>query len=157
MLGDSFKKQWNSKCDRSIIADGGIRTPGDIVKALAFGADFVMLGSMLSGTRATPGKPVKDDEGNLVKQYRGMASQDAHEGFIGVLPEWKTAEGVSTHVPYREDEESIVADIVGGLRSGLTYAGSATVPELQRKLSFTMVTQASQVESVPHKLMSVKK
>jgi IMP dehydrogenase len=142
----------SARIDRSIVADGGIRTPGDIVKALAFGADFVMIGGMLAGTRPTPGKVV-ERAGSRFKEYRGMASREAQEDFMGGMPEWKTAEGVSTYVPYREDEEAIIGDIVGGLRSGLTYGGSATIRELQRKLDYRVVSQASRVESLPHKTL----
>ncbi len=140
-----------ARVDRSIIADGGIRTPGDIVKALAFGADFVMIGSMLAGTRPTPGEVILDPAPH--KRYRGMASaavQDEHRGGMG---SWKTAEGVSTTVPYREDEDFILDDIVGGLRSGLTYAGAATIRELQRKLDYVLVTNAGRIESLPHKVL----
>jgi IMP dehydrogenase len=141
-----------AKVDRSIVADGGIRFAGDIVKALAFGADFVMIGGMLAGTSSTPGNPISVD-GKKVKQYRGMASREAQEDFIGEMTEWKTAEGVATNVPYREDEDKIVADIVGGLRSGLTYAGAANVRELQRKLNYVLVTPAGRHESLPHKTL----
>jgi IMP dehydrogenase len=72
---------------------------------------------------------------------------------MGAMSDWKTAEGVATYVPYREDEEAIVADIVGGLRSGLTYGGAASISELQRKLDYMEVSQASRVESLPHKLL----
>jgi IMP dehydrogenase len=140
-----------ARVDRSIIADGGIRTPGDIVKALAFGADFVMLGGMFAGTRPTPGEVVTRADGRRVKMYRGMASREAQEEFMGGMPEWKTAEGVATEVPYREDEEAIVADLIGGLRSGLTYAGAANIRELQRKLDYTLITPAARLESLPHK------
>ncbi len=141
-----------ARVDRSIVADGGIKAAGDIVKALAFGADFVMIGSLLSGTRPTPGE-VKTVDGKKVKQYRGMASAEAQEDFIGVMTDWKTAEGVATYVPYREDEEKIIADFIGGLRSGLTYAGSADIRELQRKLDYVLITPAGRYESLPHKTM----
>jgi IMP dehydrogenase len=142
-----------ARVDRSLVADGGLRTAGDIVKALAFGADFVMLGGMLSGTRPTPGPVIHKEDGRKVKQFRGMASREAQEDFMGGMPEWKTAEGVATEVSYREDEELIIADIVGGLRSGLTYGGSATIRELQRKLNYVTITPAGRTESLPHKLM----
>ena len=144
-----------ARADRSVIADGGIRTPGDVVKAIAFGADFVMLGSMLAGTRPTPGRVIthQDEQGreHKVKTYRGMASSEAQDAIHGGMAEWKTTEGVSLEVPYREDEEAIVADIVGGLRSGLTYGGAATIRELQRKLDFIRITPAGRVESLPHR------
>lgn len=146
-----------ARVDRSIIADGGIRFAGDIVKALAFGADFVMIGSMLSGTRPTPGDVLtrKRPDGSefKYKTYRGMASREVAEDYHGGVAEWKTAEGVSTEVAYREDEAAIVADIIGGLRSGLTYGGAATIREMQRKLDYIIITPAGRIESLPHKTM----
>lgn len=142
-----------ARTDRSIVADGGIKTSGDIVKALAFGADFVMIGGMLAGTAPTPGKVIEKEDGMKVKRYRGMASREAQEDFLGEMHEWKTAEGVATEVAYKENPDAIIADIVGGLRSGLTYAGSDTISELQRKLNYVVVTQAGRIESLPHKLM----
>jgi IMP dehydrogenase len=142
-----------SRTDRSIVADGGIRTSGDIVKALAFGADFVMIGGMLAGTAPTPNDPIIKADGTKVKRYRGMASREAQEDFIGQLQEWKTAEGVNVEVPYSENQDAIIADIIGGLRSGLTYAGANTISELQRKCNFVRVTQAGRVESLPHKAL----
>lgn len=144
-----------ARSDRSIVADGGIRTSGDIVKALAFGADFVMIGGMLAGTTPTPGEVITNEKGLPVKQYRGMASREAQEDFLGQMNEWKTAEGVATEVPYRDTQDLIIADIVGGLRSGLTYAGADSISELQRKLNYYQVTQAGRIESLPHKLMEV--
>lgn len=138
------------RVDRSIVADGGIRTAGDVVKALAFGADFVMVGGIFAGTKSTPG-PVIEKNGKKVKEYRGMASREAQEDFHGNMGEWKTAEGVSTYVEYADTEEAIIADIIGGLRSGLTYAGAATIRELQRKLDYMQITPAARLESLPHK------
>lgn len=145
-----------ARVGRSVVADGGLRTPGDIVKALAFGADYVMLGGMLSGTDATPGEVYDRGNGKKVKMYRGMASQEAQENYMGNMHEWKTSEGVSTEVPYRDDQNDIIADIIGGLRSGLTYGGADTVKELQRKLNYVRITGASLVESRPHKLDQIK-
>jgi IMP dehydrogenase len=142
-----------ARTDRSIVADGGLRTPGDIVKALAFGADFVMLGGLFAGTRPTPGVVLTKPDGRKVKVYRGMASREAQEDFMGGMHEWKTSEGVATEVMYREDEEAIVADLIGGLRSGLTYGGAATLRELQRKLNYSVVSQAARIESLPHKTL----
>lgn len=142
-----------SRADRSIVADGGIKTSGDIVKALAFGADFVMIGGMLAGTSPTPGEVITKADGSKVKRYRGMASREVQEEYVGQMPEWKTAEGVATDVPFRDDPDGIIADIIGGLRSGLTYAGADTISELQRKLNYLVVTQAGRIESLPHKLL----
>ena len=147
----------SARVDRSIVADGGIRAPGDIVKALAFGADFVMIGSMLAGSRPTPGPVIRrkkgDGEDVLVKSYRGMASSEVQDKYHGGMAEWKTAEGVSVDVPYCESEEAIVADIIGGLRSGLTYGGAATIRELQRKLDFIRITPAGRSESLAHRTL----
>ena len=146
-----------SRVDRSVVADGGIRTPGDIVKALAFGADFVMIGSLLAGTRPTPGPVVsrKCENGREieVKVYRGMASSEVQDEYHGGMAEWKTAEGISTEVPYLETEDHIIADLVGGLRSGLTYGGAVTIRELQRKLDFIRITPASRIESQAHRIL----
>jgi IMP dehydrogenase len=142
-----------ARCDRSIVADGGLRYAGDVVKALAFGADFVMIGGMLAGTRPTPGPKTQDASGKWVKTYRGMASREVAEEHLGGIAEWKTAEGVATTVPYREDEDLILADLVGGLRSGLTYAGAKTIKELQRKLNYTVITPSGWRESMPHKIL----
>ena len=146
-----------SRVDRSIVADGGIRYPGDIVKALAFGADFVMLGRMMAGTRPTPGPVIrkKDENGKevAVKTYRGMASSEVQEEYYGDIAEWKTSEGVSVEIPYREDEDKVITDIIGGLRSGLTYGGAATIAELQRKLDYIEITTSGRTESFTHGLL----
>lgn len=136
----------------SIVADGGIRTPGDIVKALAFGADFVMLGSMLAGTHYTPGVMMMNGNAKLSKNYRGMASKEVAEE-NGGLSEWKTAEGISTSVPYRNEKETeeIMQDIIGGIRSGLSYSGCRTIKELQEKVRYVTITNNSLIESYPHK------
>ena len=81
------------------------------------------------------------------------ALREAQEAFLGQMHEWKTAEGVAAEVPFRDNADAIIADIVGGLRSGLTYAGADTISELQRKLNYVVVTQAGRIESLPHKLL----
>lgn len=143
-----------SRVDRSIICDGAVRTPGDIVKALAFGADFIMTGSMLSGTHYTPGEVNLDKNNKYVKSYRGMASREVNEDYFGKLFEWKTAEGVATTVSYKDEKQTdeIIHDIVGGLRSGLTYAGATDIRDLQRKLDYVTITENGRIESRPHKL-----
>jgi len=140
--------------DRSIVADGGIKTAGDIVKALAFGADFVMIGGMLAGTKYTPGAVVEKN-GALYKEYRGMASKEAQEDFMGQMSSWKTSEGVSTLVKFNDNQDEILSDIAGGLRSGLTYAGAGNIRELQEKVQFVIVTQSGKIESMPHKTLKL--
>ena len=121
----------------SIVADGGIKTSGDMVKALAVGADFIMIGGMLAGTDPTPGIVIDQYDGSKVKTFRGMASSEAQNGF---LPAWKTAEGVSTTVSYRTDQDAIIGDLVGGLRSGLTYGGANNIKILQQKCNYYEIT-----------------
>ncbi len=94
----------------------------------------------------------RNENETRVKVYRGMASSDVEDEYHGGMAEWKTAEGVSTDVAYRENEDQIVADIVGGLRSGLTYGGAITIRELQRKLDYIHISAAAKMESMPHRL-----
>ena len=82
-----------------------------------------------------------------------MASRDVQKAYHGGIAEWKTAEGVTTEVSYREDEDEIIADIIGGLRSGLTYGGAASIEELQRKLDYLEITHAGWTESLPHRIL----
>lgn len=141
------------KVDRMLISDGGIRVPGDAVKALAAGADFVMLGGMLAGTDETPGEViVKTIQGEKVKfkRFRGMASREAQEDYMGQMSEWKTAEGVAIDVQHRGAVKDIISDILGGIRSGLTYCGASTIKDLQRKAQFMEITQSGRVEGTPH-------
>ncbi len=142
------------KVDRQIIADGGTRFPSDAVKALAAGADFVMFGGMLAGTDETPGEKVekKNAEGKtvFVKRFRGMASREAQEDFMGNMSEWKTAEGVAVEIPCRGPVKAVIQDIMGGIRSGMTYCGAATIKDLQRKAQFMEITSASRTEGTPH-------
>jgi IMP dehydrogenase len=144
------------KVDRGLIADGGIRFPADAVKALAAGADFVMLGGVLAGTDETPGEFVEkkraDGTKTKVKRFRGMASREAQEDYMGGMSEWKTAEGIAIEVPSRGPVKDVVQDILGGLRSGMTYCGAATIKDLQRKAQFMEITPAVRVEGTPHAL-----
>ena len=130
-----------------IIADGGIRTSGDIVKALAAGADFVMCGSLLSGTDETPGEIVHLQSGDIAKEYRGMASREAQM-------DWRSRsgspEGISSYVPYKGSVGHIMGDIVGGVRSGLSYSGARSIQELQLKAKWTRQTSAGTQESTTH-------
>jgi IMP dehydrogenase len=142
------------KVDRALIADGGIRTPGDAVKAIAAGADFVMLGGMLAGTEETPGlmleRSLPNGQIQKFKQFRGMASKEAQEDFMGGMAEWKTAEGVAVEIPCRGSVRDVIQDVVGGLRSGLTYCGASDIKGLQRKAQFIEISAAGFREGTPH-------
>jgi len=135
------------KC--SIVADGGIRTPGDVVKALAFGADFVMIGGLLAGTEQTPGEVIESN-GKEFKIYRGLDSFDTHMDWFGEVSNWKTPEGVSVKKPFAGSAKPIIDDLVGGIRSGLTYCGASTITELQKNYSYHIVSAASTQEAYPH-------
>ena len=138
-----------AKTDRDvkIIADGGIRNSGDIVKAIAAGADAVMCGSLFSGTRETPGVVFKDAEGHSWKTYRGMASKEAQIDWRG---KYSSFEGVSAQVPYRGSVKDVVKDLEKGIRSGFSYSGSRTIAELQARAEFIVQTPAGQSESNTH-------
>ena len=133
-------------CPVPIIADGGMKTSGDIVKALAAGADFVMLGSMLAGTDQAPGQ-IFDAGDKKYKVYRGMASSEAQVNWRGKT---STPEGISTTIPYKGDVNSILADLKGGIQSGMSYSGAKTIQELQAKAQFTQQTSAGRGESHTH-------
>ncbi len=146
------------RLDVPIIADGGIRNSGDITKALAAGASTVMLGSLLAGTAESPGVAVVRG-GRQYKIVRGMASLTANvdRRRIGKNePEdpntWQSvvAEGVEAVVPYRGAVSDSLFQLVGGLRSGLSYAGARTIPELWKNAEFIRITQAGKQESGVH-------
>jgi IMP dehydrogenase len=130
-----------------IIADGGIKTSGDIVKSLGAGADFVMIGSMFSGTTETPGKILQAADGSKMKEYRGMASREAQLAWRGRA---SSLEGIATFVPFKGKVKYIVDDLVNGIRSGLSYTGSRSIPEFQLNAQFIHQTSAGQVESSTH-------
>ena len=138
-----------AKTDRDvkIIADGGIKTSGDMVKALACGADAVMVGSLLSGTDESPGRVLKDKDGHKWKIYRGMASKEAQVDWRG---KYSSFEGVSTTVPYRGPVENILRDLEKGIRSGLSYSGARTIGELQSRAQFVKQTSSGISESRTH-------
>jgi IMP dehydrogenase len=141
-----------------IIADGGMRTSGDITKALAAGASTVMLGSALAGTEESPGASVIRN-GRRYKIVRGMASLSANVArkeieIIGEVDpdEWEAIvpEGVEALVPYRGSVDDILYQMVGGLRSGMSYAGAATIEELWQNAEFIRITSAGKEESGAH-------
>ena len=133
--------------DVAIIADGGIRTSGDAVKALAAGADFVMLGSMLAGTIETPGQVIHTASGKSQKVYRGMASKDAQMDWRGRS---SSNEGVSTTVPICGHVSTKMEEIENGIKSGLSYSGARNIRELQAKARFIRQTSAGATESSTH-------
>lgn len=155
----------------SVIADGGIKYSGDIVKALAAGADAVMLGSLLAGLKESPGEVVLW-EGKRFKDYRGMGSIGAMQGLgrdryahslhsggarsgQGELSKL-VPEGIEGRVPYRGELKDYVYQLVGGLRSGLGYVGAADLRQLHQKARFVRITHAGLIESHPHDVFITK-
>ena len=138
-----------ARTDRNvkIIADGGIKTSGDIVKALAAGADFVMCGSLLAGTQESPGQIITMPDGSRMKEYRGMASKDAQ---VNWRKRTSTPEGVASYIPYKGSVTDILRDLEGGIRSGLSYTGASTIAQLQHKSQWARQTSAGAVESGTH-------
>ena len=132
--------------DAKLIADGGIKNSGDIVKALAAGADFVMLGSMLAGTDESPGE-IFTSGNKKYKVYRGMASRSAQMDWRG---QSSSPEGVSTTIPYKGPVADILRDIAGNVRSGFSYTGARDLREFQSKATFLQQTPAGQYESSTH-------
>ena len=133
--------------DTKIIADGGIRSSGDIVKALAAGADFVMLGSMLAGTEESPGFMIVDEGGNKSKTYRGMASKEAQMNWRG---KYSSNEGITTMIPYKGSVANVLEEIRAGITSGFSYSGARNIKELQAKAQFICQTNAGLSESHTH-------
>ena len=133
--------------DVKIIADGGIKNSGDIVKALAAGADFVMVGSLLAGTHQTPGDIIYSTDGSRRKIYRGMASKEAQNSWRGT---YSSNEGISTTVPARGDVSDILSDLESGIRSGLSYSGARNIMELQVNSEFIIQSGSGRVESGTH-------
>lgn len=128
-----------------IVGDGGLRTSGDLVKAFAAGADTVMLGSMLSGTIETPG----EIQGGK-KKYRGMASKAAQVSWRGELPEGMAAEGESTTVAVKGHVKDVVLEILGGIRSGMSYINATQISEIRERATFIEMTAAGTLESHAH-------
>jgi IMP dehydrogenase len=143
--------------DVPIIADGGIKYSGDMVKALASGAASAMMGSMLAGTEESPGESVLA-EGRRFKMIRGMGSLSAmqdgsadryfQEGEMA-SSKW-VPEGIEGRVPYKGAVADVIYQMVGGLRSGMGYCGVGDIPALQRDVEMIQVTSAGLRESHPH-------
>ena len=139
-----------TKGNAKIMADGGMRKTGDIVKALGLGADYVMLGSMLAGTTEAPGNLFVAPDGKQYKAYRGMASIEAQEAFRGSA---KSNEGISTTIPYKGEVRPILEDIRQNIKSGLSYSGARTLDEFRKKVKFVRQTEAGKAESYTHILL----
>lgn len=132
-----------------VIADGGIRTSGDMVKAFAAGADTIMLGSMLSGTIETPGDIV-----NGKKQYRGMASKKAQVSWRGDMPQGMAPEGESTFVTVKGHVSDVLHELMGGIRSGMSYINATTIYEMREKALFMEMSSNGISESRAHGVRS---
>ena len=142
----------------SLVADGGIKFSGDIAKAIAAGADAVMLGNLFAGTEETPGRTIFV-QGRKYKKYRGMGSLAAMTQGEGSKERYRQAgsapgklvpEGIEGIVPYRGTVSEVVFQLVGGLKSSLGYTGSRTIAEFKKNASFIRITEASLRESHPH-------
>ena len=151
---------------KPIIADGGIKYSGDVVKALAAGGNAVMLGSMLSGTEEAPGDVQQGADGRLVKSYRGMGSVGAMSQqhgssdryFQGGVNEANklVPEGIEAVVPYKGTVSNVVYQILGGLRSGMGYCGAENIDKLIETAQFVRISNAGLRESHPHDVMMSK-
>ncbi|USZ68323.1 IMP dehydrogenase [Halorussus salilacus] len=146
--------------DVPVIADGGIRYSGDAIKAIAAGADAVMLGSYFAGTDEAPGRVITIN-GKKYKQYRGMGSVGAMasgdgDRYLKDEPddeEEYVPEGVEAAKPYKGSLESELHQLVGGMQSGMGYVGGSTIPEFKERSEFVRVSSAGQQESHPHDVM----
>lgn len=123
-----------------VCADGGCVTPGDVAKAFAAGADFIMLGGMLSGHDECLGDII-EERGLRYKRFYGMSSTEAMEKYHGSVAEYRASEGRSVDVPYRGAVKNTVLDILGGLRSACTYVGANRLKELSKRTTFIRVSK----------------
>jgi IMP dehydrogenase len=143
--------------DIPVIADGGIKYSGDVVKALAAGAESVMMGSMLAGTEESPGESILA-EGRRFKLIRGMGSMSAMQDGSAdryfqdgeVSPSKLVPEGIEGRVPYKGPVADVLFQMVGGLRSGMGYCGAADLAQLRNDTEFVQITTAGLRESHPH-------
>jgi IMP dehydrogenase len=133
-----------------IIADGGLKYSGDITKALAAGADFVMSGSFFAGCKEAPGMVIKQNDGSRWKVYRGMASKDAQIGWRGGDEESIVAEGESSLVRYKGRFANVLHQLLGGLSSGMSYVGAESIRNLQRQAVFVRVSPNVLTENIAH-------
>jgi len=142
------------KFDIPMIADGGIKQTGDIAKAIAAGANAVMLGNMLAGTEESPGEMIYL-EGRSYKTYRAMGSiaamrQGSSDRYFQEGRKKLVPEGIEGRVPYRGKLADVVFQMIGGLRAAMGYVGAANIAELQEKGRFVRITSAGLRESHPH-------
>lgn len=128
-----------------VIADGGIKTSGDVVKAFAAGASTVMLGSILAGTLETPG-PIRHGK----KEYRGMASKAAQVSWRGEVPEGMAPEGEATYVAIKGHVSNVINELSGGLRSGMSYINATQIAEMAEKARFMEMSPMGLYESRAH-------
>lgn len=128
--------------NKYILADGGMNNVGDGVKSIAAGADFIMSGKFFAGCIESSGE---DYQG--YKRYRGMASQEANEELYGIMPDYKTAEGVAGWVVRSGSVKEIIKDFEGGLRSAMSYIGAKTIKEFQNKAQFIEVSSNTILEN----------
>jgi IMP dehydrogenase len=144
-----------------VIADGGVKFSGDIVKAIVAGADVVMLGSLLAGLDESPGEVVLY-EGRRFKEYRGMGSLGAMQGYgrdryaSGQGSGKLVPEGIEGRVPFKGPLHDYVYQLIGGLRSGMGYAGAATLDDLRTRTRMVRITNAGLIESHPHDVIITK-
>jgi GMP reductase len=134
-----------------VCADGGCTSPGDVAKAFAAGADFVMLGGMLSGHDECLGEVIEDN-GTRFKRFYGMSSSEAMEKYHGSVAEYRASEGRSVNVPYRGAVKNTILDILGGLRSTCTYVGAHRLKELSKRTTFIRVTKQLNDVFTPHQV-----
>jgi IMP dehydrogenase len=139
-----------------IIADGGMKIPADLVKALGAGASVAMSGNLLAGTDEAPGKIITKD-GKRYKVYRGMASFSANQRRTDkkINKEGFVAEGAEGLVPYRGSVKDMITTLIGGLRSGMTYAGAKNLAEFRKRAKFIQITPAALIENGVHDLTIV--
>lgn len=132
-----------------LIADGGIRTSRDVVLALAAGASSVMIGKLFALTSESAAQKRKNDKGRMEAKYRGQASSDFQNEFYGGLKAKTVAEGIDFWGPISGTSEELINNLLGGIRSGMTYGGARNLKELQRKAEFVQVTATYIQESKP--------
>lgn len=139
-----------TKINSTLIADGGIRNSGDIIKCLALGASCIMAGNLLAGTEESPGKPIQLPGQGKMKIYRGQAS-------LSAMLDWKgyatSVEGEISMVPYKGSIKEVMKDLVSGILSGMSYQNARTLNELYEDAEFVIQTNAGIIEAKPHGLL----